>query len=479
MFHSLRARLIVSYLVVILLTLCIAGTGLVFLLQDFQRGILNQRLTDALGPAAVQARDNMRRGLALPTIANQIQEQVDPDWRVMFMDEQGTIVADSQDEFLSRRFPRVAAFQNIGPLRFATGRQFIEGRELVFAAAPVGQRNNARIFLLLATIVRPIMGSLEDLTRPLLIAGLTALVVAIVLAIVLARSIAQPLGQLTRATEAIARGKFDQQIPVHGDDEVGRLAASFNAMTRAVNRSQQIQKDFVANVSHELKTPLTSIQGFSQAIVDGATRDLDSAKYAARLIYEESLRMGRLVADLLTLARLDAGDIPLEQQTLDLAAMLPAWIDRFQSRARSEKITLTLALDSPPPIVGDAGRLEQVVTNLVDNALKYNKTGGSVQVYAGSATRAPSKQDKRAAQKQYALLRVQDTGQGISQAGQARVFERFYRADPARVAGGSGLGLSIVQEIVRAHHGEITVTSQPEVGTTFEVWLPAYTDSAT
>ncbi|MBI4670085.1 MAG: HAMP domain-containing protein [Chloroflexi bacterium] len=474
MFHSLRARLIVSYVVVILLTLCIAGLGLLFLLQDFQRGIMNQRLTDALGPATVQAREGLRRGLSIQTIANQIQEQVDPAWRVLFLDDQGTILADSQDEFTSRRFPRMVTFQNLGPFRFATGRQVVEGRELLFAAAPLGQRDNARLFLVLASVVRPIIGGLEDLVRPLLIAGITALVAAIVLALVLARSISQPLGQLTRATEAIARGKYAEQIPVRGNDEVGRLAASFNAMTRAVKRSQQVQKDFVANVSHELKTPLTSIQGFSQAIVDGATRDLDSAKYAARLIYEESLRMGRLVADLLTLARLDAGDVPLERQTLDLAAMLPAWVERFQTRAQAEKITLTLVLDSPPPIVGDAGRLEQVVTNLVDNALKYNKSGGSVQVYAGHATRPPTAStDKRAAPKAYALLRVQDTGQGISQASQARLFERFYRADPARVAGGSGLGLSIVQEIVSAHHGEITVASQANVGTTFEVWLPA------
>ena len=236
-------------------------------------------------------------------------------------------------------------------------------------------------------------------------------------------------------------------------------------MTRALKQSQQVQKDFVANVSHELKTPLTSIQGFSQAIMEGATRDLDSAKYAAKLIYEESQRMARLVADLLTLARLDTGEVPLEHQTLDPALMLPAWVERFQARAQKAEVTLTLVLDSPPPIVGDARRLEQVVANLIDNALKYNHAGGMVEVYAGTANRNRNER--------YAMIRVRDTGQGIPVSSQTRLFERFYRVDAARGAGGSGLGLAIVQEIVRAHNGEITVESREGVGTTFQVLLPA------
>src|SRR4051812_20609046 len=118
MFHSLRARLLVSYLVVILLTLCIVGTGLLFLLQDFQRGIVNQRLTDALGPATIQARDELRRGTSPETVANELQSQVDPSWRILFVDDTGLIVADSQNEFVQRRLPRVIAVQNVGQFRF-------------------------------------------------------------------------------------------------------------------------------------------------------------------------------------------------------------------------------------------------------------------------------------------------------------------------------------------------------------------------
>ncbi len=473
MFHSLRARLIVSYVGVILLTLCVAGVGLLFLLQDFQRGIVNQRLTDALSPSITQARDLLRRGMSLETIVNQIQEQVDPAWRVLIIDDFGVIVADSQEELVNRRLPRIAAFQNVGQFRFATGSQVVEGRQLVFAASPLGRPGDSKQFLLLATVVRPVIGGLEDLARPLLIAGALALAAAIVIALVLARSIAEPLGQLTRATEAIARGDYDAQIPVRGDDEVGRLAASFNAMTRAVQRSQRSQRDFVANVSHELKTPLTSIQGFSQAIVEGATRDLDSARYAAKLIFEESQRMARLVGDLLTLARLDAGEPALQRERIDLAAALPAWVERFRVTATSANLNLTVTLDSPPPIMGDARRIEQVVANLIDNALKYNKPGGSVQVSASGELHALSASARHSSAQLCAVLRVRDTGLGIPQASLPRLFERFYRVDAARVAGGSGLGLAIVQEIVRAHRGEINVTSAEGAGTIFTIWFPA------
>lgn len=473
MFHSLRARLMVSYVLLILLTLCIAGAGGLLLLQDNQRGILNQRLLDTLGPAALQARTSLARGVAPAQLAVEIQAQINPGWRVLFLDEQGAILADSANELVGLRVPRLAALQNRGRLPFLAGRQKVGERDLMFVASPVQQTPSGRTFLVLAAVLRPVLNGIEELAAPFLLAGIVALLTAMLLAYLLARSIARPLRELTRATEAIARNHYDTQIPVRGDDEVGRLAASFNAMTRAVQQSHRSQKDFVANVSHELKTPLTTIQGFAQAILDGATRDLDGAQYAAQTIYAEAQRMARLVADLLTLARLDAGDVPMEQQTLQLAEIMPIWLERFHTRARNENITLTHAITSPPPILGDAQRLEQVVNNLVDNALKYNHPGGTVHVTLDRDDHFTAAGVKASAARSYARLCVQNTGPGIPRAAQARLFERFYRADPARTAGGSGLGLAIVQEIVRTHHGEIRVHSEPGQGATFCLWLPA------
>jgi two-component system OmpR family sensor kinase len=356
--------------------------------------------------------------------------------------------------------------------------QRVAGRTLVYAALPIIRQGQPREFLVLATVERPFLGALEDLAGPLLSAGAIAMVVAIVIGLMLASSISGPIGRLTRATEEIARGNFDERIPEEGRDEVARLAVSFNAMSRAVKHSQETQKDFLANVSHELKTPLTSIQGFAQAIAEGAIHDLEGAQRAANLIYDESQRMARLVGDLLTLARFDAGAVVVPHTPLDLTTMLPVWVARFQSRAKEAGVSLNLAMDSPPPIEGDAERLEQVVANLMDNAIKYNRVGGRVDVTAGRENGALSSPQGRPrkgtdSSRGWAVIRVRDTGAGIRKSNLPRLFERFYRGDKARLAGGSGLGLSIAEEIVKAHRGRIEVQSEEGKGTSFSLWLPA------
>ncbi len=266
MFNSLRSRLILSYVLVVVLTLIIAGAGLLLLLQDYQQGITMQKLEAALGPAIVTARDALRQGSTQAQIADDIQEQVDKSWRVVLVDEQGVIVADSQRDLVGRKLPRPLSQQNLGGRRFISGAQRVAGRQLVYAATVIARTGQPLKFLVLATVARPFLGALEDLAVPLLSAGVIALVVAVLIGLLLARSISEPVRRLTRATEEIARGNYEERIPAEGNDEVGRLATSFNDMARAVKHSREIQRDFVANVSHELKTPLTSIQGFAQAI---------------------------------------------------------------------------------------------------------------------------------------------------------------------------------------------------------------------
>ncbi|MGB8645696.1 MAG: ATP-binding protein [Anaerolineae bacterium] len=477
MFNSLRSRLILSYLLLIFLTLCIAGAGLLAFIQPYENARTSQRLVSALGSAAIEARTLVLDGVQPLDLVTRLQDELgDNSWRVLWLNDQRLILADSKGGMEGKALPPSVTIVAVTPRRFVTGAVALGGQNYLYAATTVaGRQNEARGILIVAALSRPFLGALEDLSSPLAGAGAIALVIAVLIGWLLARSISGPLNRLTRATEEVARGNYDERIPAEGRDEVGRLGVSFNAMTLAVKQSRQMQKDFVANLSHELKTPLTSVQGFAQAIAEGAFKDIEGARNAAQLIYEESLRMGRLVADLLTLARLDAGEVPMQVQTLDLAAMLPTWVDRFQQRAHDAGLTLSLTLNAPPPVQGDAGRLEQVVTNLIDNALKYNRPGGSIQVTAGGAQRPDPTASKRATanSRNWAVIRISDTGQGIPAVHIPRLFERFYRADKARVAGGSGLGLSIVKEIVDAHHGQIEVASQEGQGTTFTVWLPA------
>jgi signal transduction histidine kinase len=277
-------------------------------------------------------------------------------------------------------------------------------------------------------------------------------------AVAVSRTIARPLQRLSVAAHAVAAGDYDYRVAERGPTEFKQVAGAFNHMSEQVQLTNQAQRDLLANVSHDLKTPLTSIQGFSQAIMDGTAPN--PAK-AAAVINEEAGRLGRLVNLLTELARIRAGRLTMRQDPLDLAAMVTAMTEKVEVVAQQKDITLTVEAAPVPQVRGDGDRLAQVVNNLLSNAVKYTPAGGAVRVGV-----APERDGVRVA--------VQDTGIGIPPEDLSRVFERFYQVDKARgPARGHGLGLAITHEIVEAHGGQIHVHSDgQDRGTTFTVWLP-------
>lgn len=291
--------------------------------------------------------------------------------------------------------------------------------------------------------------------------GMIAFALAIIFAIWMGRWIATPLKQIEAASRAVSSGEF-QEIPPQGPDEVKALVGAYNEMVIRVQSTQQSQRDFVANVSHELKTPLTSIQGFSQAILDGTVDSGDSLQKAANIIKTEADRMYRLVVDLLDLARFDAGTITLERKALEIKPILTHAVNQLIPQAAQGQVHLTLNVEPMPTCVGDEDRLAQVFTNLIDNAIKHTQPDGIVQVNAWS-------------ERGNALIQIQDSGDGIEEEHLRRIFERFYKVDKSRKKDGepgTGLGLAIAQQIVQAHGGKITVTSTPGIGSVFELFIP-------
>jgi signal transduction histidine kinase len=243
-------------------------------------------------------------------------------------------------------------------------------------------------------------------------------------------------------------------------------------MTQEVKASRQAQRDFVANVSHELKTPLTSIQGFSQAILDGTARNGEAQRHAAQIVNDEAERMTRLVNELLDLAKLDAGQIVMAQEPVDMGRLLRGCVEKLIPQAEKVGVELKLDLGTLPPLSGDNDRLAQVFTNLIDNALKHTPQGGRVTVAAREVIGPPVHKGAKAVPR--IEVSVADTGSGIPPEDLSRIFERFYQVDKSRRRKrGAGLGLAIAKEIVQAHGGQIKAESVVGVGTKFTVMLPA------
>ncbi|WP_281380790.1 ATP-binding protein [Anoxybacillus tengchongensis] len=248
--------------------------------------------------------------------------------------------------------------------------------------------------------------------------------------------------------------------PLYNGKMIRGAVAVLRDMTEE-RRLDKLRKDFIANVSHELRTPIAMLQGYSEAIVDDIAATDEEKKELAKVIYDESLRMGRLVNDLLDLARMEAGHLTLHHEQVSLRPYIERIIHKFQGLAKEKGVRLLVDMNNEPIVSFDPDRIEQVMTNLIDNALRHTDDGGEVRVIV-------------AADEEVVRISVQDSGTGIPEEDLPFVFERFYKADKARTRGrsGTGLGLAIAKNIVEAHKGTITVHSKLGEGTTFTFALP-------
>jgi two-component system OmpR family sensor kinase len=290
---------------------------------------------------------------------------------------------------------------------------------------------------------RPFLGDL-------LLAGLAGVILAAVLSFAVARSITRPIRRVAAATRALAADESHEPLPTGGTTELASLAQAFNQMTEQLAASREAERDFLLSVSHELKTPLTAIRGYSEGLADGAFEPDE----AARVISLEASRLERLVRDLLDLARMNRSEFSVRREPVDVAEVAREAVRRHEASAREFGVTLS-AVGNETWVDADADRLLQVTANLVENALRETPVGGSVTVRA-----EPGR------------LLVSDTGPGIKAEDVPHAFERFYlydKADKDRPLG-SGLGLAIVKQLTTAMGGEVSVESGSG-GTTFEVRL--------
>ena len=330
------------------------------------------------------------------------------------------------------------------------------GAHLRVLTVPLLVNDQVAGYLQVGTLREQVDNALNLLLIVLAVGGMGAIVASAVVGRLLAGQALRPIDTITQTALAISRADdLDKRIPQVGpQDEVGRLATTFNIMLDRLEKLFRAQQRFIADISHELRNPLTTIRGNVDLMRHMNNVDMPSLD----AIQVESERMTRMVGDLLLLAQADAGQlIRRERVELD-TLMLQVY---RQVRPLAEGIELVIGAEDQAAILGDPDRIKQLLLNLVDNAIKYTPKGGKVTLGLQRV-------------ENWAQLSVADTGIGIPAQDLPHVFERFYRVDKARsrAAGGAGLGLSIVQWIVQVHSGKIDVRSEMGKGTTFIVWLP-------
>jgi signal transduction histidine kinase len=291
--------------------------------------------------------------------------------------------------------------------------------------------------------------------RILLYGALIGSVIALLLGVFLSRTLTRPIRELTKATHAVSEGDLSQQVPVRSNDELGELAQAFNKMSSELSRSVNARKQMTADIAHELRTPLSLILGHAEAVHDGV---LPPTRENFEIIREEATRLEHLVNDLRILSLADAGELTITLQTVDPQRLLQEIAALYQVQTQRKNISMELDIAAS---LSTIGRMTQVLTNILDNALRHTPEGGTIILSAREVN-------------DQVELAVQDSGPGLKAEDLDRIFNRFYRTDASRQRedGGSGLGLAIAKSIVLAHGGQVSAESEVGKGLKIIITLP-------
>lgn len=295
----------------------------------------------------------------------------------------------------------------------------------------------------------------------LIYAVLASVLVSCLLAGVFSYTQSKQLKQMSEQAKKFAKGDFSGRIPVKGKDEVGQLTRAFNDMADALDKEESVRRDFIANISHELKTPMTTIAGFIDGILDGTIPE-SKQKHYLTIVSEEISRLSGLVASMLSLARIDSGKTTIYKTKFSLISTIVNILLTFEDRLEEKEIEIVgLETADGLSVYGDQALLHQVLYNIIENATKFTPQGGEITFHA------ESKGDKL-------YFSVKNSGKGISQKDLPFIFDKFYKTDKSRSEDkkSMGLGLYLVKTIINLHGGEITVTSEIDKETCFAFWIP-------
>lgn len=303
-------------------------------------------------------------------------------------------------------------------------------------------------------------GAMVDMYSRIVFAALLSAIVAVVLIYFLAKNILKPLKKVTEATAQLARGNFDVRLDLNSEDEIGELSRTFNSVAKDLGKYENIRRSFVANVSHELRSPLTSMQGLVQGVLDGTIPE-EQRDYYLSVVLDETRRLNYLINDLLDLSQIESGKLDFNIQKTDINELIRRCLITFESKIFAKNIEVVVDIkDEKQFVMADENRIKQVLMNLIDNAVKFTPNMGTIKIYTSESPAS-------------VFVNVNNSGGPIPEEDLPYVFERFYKADKShtRTQEGTGIGLSIVKKVLDGHGQNIWVKSSEGEGTTFTFTL--------
>jgi len=476
---NLFSKLFSTYLLLILLAIGLVSSLFYVFFNNYYYGIREQQLL-------IQGKEIAQ--IVSPNIKNKDFSQMDETIniynkmnisRMWIVNKEGNIVSgpgefDNHDSECPEREQIKRALKgetvtNRGNIRYSD--------DLVLSVAlPIYVNGNIEGAVFACNPLSDINHSIAQALKIVIFAGAIAIVILAFVSFFISRNITRPIKKITEISLEMAKGNFTERVKVPSNDEIGKLAETFNYMTVKLDKTlrdleyerdkmtemERMQREFVANASHELRTPLTSVRGYIEAILDGVINEKEQEKKYLRIILKETLRLHRVVNSLLDLSRMEAGHVKINKKELSIDEIIKRTVTRLKPLAEEKELVLEIdELTELPKVVGDEDLIEQVIINYITNAVRFTPKGERILVRADTGENKVS-------------VHVIDTGIGISLQDLPNVWKRFYKINDARPLSkeGSGLGLSLVKEIMELLEGRAWVESTLGKGSIFSFSLP-------
>ena len=453
---SYTARLMGAFVLTAVMTAAIAASILAVVWENQFQSYTRENMENLATKTANQISKEYRDGGGFTAdVYNTVSEvtTLSPDIAVQILDASGNVVyTDAQDENTTAGADSTVVSLSPSPTQIASAPITVDGANVGTVRVWAFQSN--------ALLTQNDIQFRSDSYKALLIATIIAVFLAAIVGLLIAKGMLIPVKRITNTAKKVRDGDLKARTEMVGGDEVSQLGETFDEMADSIERDRELERKLTTDVAHELRTPLMGIQATTEAIIDGVFEPDDERLNA---INSETMRLKRLVEALLNLSRLESGAEPFNEERIDLVELMHSLVMSHEALLEAAELTLVFEADDSVIVDGDPDMLRQATANLISNAVRYNKPGGTVTLSVH-------------ARGDMAAIAVSDTGIGIAEEDQERVFSRFWRADAGRnrASGGLGVGLAVVKELVDYHNGRIEVESEVGVGTTFTILIPRY-----